>query len=175
MIQYANVNKQRYQVANVRFIVSDYESMECDEPFDCALFYQSLHHAENERMALETVYRALRDGGSCIVHEPGEGHAEAEWSRNAVERFGVTEKDMPPHHVICLAREVGFRSHSCQPFPERVVTQYIESSEKSRNMNSLPWSKRIGRRWRDRRNLSRFMESQYKDAMRKGGLVVLGK
>lgn len=175
MIHYANVNKQRYQVANVRFIVADYESMECGDQFDCALFYQSLHHAENERMALESVYRALRDDGICVVHEPGEGHAEAEWSREAAARFGVTEKDMPPYHVITLAQEVGFQSHSYQPFPEQIVKYLVDTTTHTRNISSLPWSKRIRRRWRDRRNRRRFMESLHENAMRKGGLVVLEK
>jgi SAM-dependent methyltransferase len=78
----------------------------CDE-FDAALFYDALHHAENERAALAAVHAALKPGGVCVTVEPGEGHAAA--SADATDAFGVTEKDMPPHHVITIGRSVGFR------------------------------------------------------------------
>ena len=105
MIHYANVNKQRRQITNARFVVCDYESMHFEDEFDCALFYDSLHHAEDEKLALQMVHLALRDGGTCVTHEPGKGHAEAETSRHAAHAYGVTEKDMPPYHIMALARE----------------------------------------------------------------------
>ena len=175
MIHCANVNKQRYQVSNVRFIVSDYESVDFDGQFDCAVFFDSLHHAENERLALETVYRALRKGGMCITHEPGKGHAEAEQSREAVEKYGVTEKDMPPCYIISIAKEIGFIKQSCQPFPERIVEYFIEPANDGRDVKSLPWHKRLGRAWRRERNRRRFFNSRHRRAMRDEGLVILVK
>jgi SAM-dependent methyltransferase len=85
MIHYANVNKQRYQTPNVRFTVCDYEDMQFADEFDGAVFFDCLHHAEDERLALKMVYRALRPGGICVTHEPGgsaiqchgKGHASA--------------------------------------------------------------------------------------------------
>ena len=77
------------------------------EEFDAALFYDALHHAENERAALAATYEALRPGGVCITVEPGEGHGVA--SAGIAAELGVTEKDMPPHHIIAVGREVGFR------------------------------------------------------------------
>ena len=75
MIDYARQNKTRYEAAELEFIVSDYESLAFDDPFDCAVFYDSLHHAVDERAALQSVYRALRPDGILVTHEPGVGHS----------------------------------------------------------------------------------------------------
>jgi ubiquinone/menaquinone biosynthesis C-methylase UbiE len=97
MIELAERNKQRYEAQSLRFVVSDYESLQFDEPFDCAVFYDSLHHATDERAALQSAYRALRPGGVLVTHEPGAGHSK---SADSLARdgglYGVTEKDMPP-------------------------------------------------------------------------------
>ncbi|HXD86048.1 MAG TPA: class I SAM-dependent methyltransferase [Urbifossiella sp.] len=108
MIELANRNRDRYAALSARFVVQDYESMPYRGEFDAALFYDALHHAEDERTALAAVHAALRPGGICLTIEPGEGHAAA--SAEVSARLGVTEKDMPPHRVIELARAVGFQS-----------------------------------------------------------------
>ncbi|HJZ60489.1 MAG TPA: class I SAM-dependent methyltransferase [Gemmataceae bacterium] len=107
MIELAEWNRDRYAADSASFVVQDYESMGFREEFDAALFYDALHHAEDEHAALAAVYAALKPGGVCVTVEPGEGHAAA--SAHVVELFGVTEKDMPPHHVIAVGRSVGFR------------------------------------------------------------------
>ena len=107
MIELAEQNRVAYGVDTASFVVQDYESMAFRDEFDAAFFYDALHHAEDEAAALQAVYRALKPGGTCVTVEPGEGHALA--SQFAIERFGVTEKDMPPHHIIDVARRVGFR------------------------------------------------------------------
>ena len=107
MIELANRNRERYAAASASFVVQDYEGMAYREEFDAALFYDSLHHAEDERQALAAVFAALKPGGVCLTVEPGEGHAAA--STHVVEKYWVTEKDMPPHHVIAVGRSVGFR------------------------------------------------------------------
>lgn len=109
MIELANRNRERYAVASASFVVQDYEGMTYREEFDAALFYDALHHAEDERLALGAVYAALKPGGICLTVEPGEGHGGSAGVRFAAEKFGVTEKDMPPHHVIAVGRSVGFR------------------------------------------------------------------
>jgi SAM-dependent methyltransferase len=108
MIRYAERNRERYEAGNLDFIVSDYESIKLDGQFDCAVFYDSLHHAVDERAALASVYRALRPGGILITHEPGAGHSRSPDSIRAMELYGVTEKDMPPAHIRDLCREIGF-------------------------------------------------------------------
>lgn len=118
--------RERYGAGSASFIVQDYESMSFREEFDAALFYDALHHAEDERAALQAVYDSLKPGGICIAVEPGDGHSNSEPTLKFVEEFGVTEKDMPPRHIIALAREIGFRSfrvyaRDLDPFPALVA------------------------------------------------------
>ena len=74
MIHYARLNAERYGLDNARFIAGDYENTELESEFDCAVFYDSLHHAVDPESALRMVYRALKPNGICITSEPGVGH-----------------------------------------------------------------------------------------------------
>jgi SAM-dependent methyltransferase len=107
MIALAEANANSADPFSLRFLACDYERLDFDEEFDAAVFYDALHHAEDERQALAGVYRALRPGGVCITVEPGAGHAAD--ARAVAERFGVTEKDMPPEHVMAVGHSIGFR------------------------------------------------------------------
>jgi SAM-dependent methyltransferase len=108
MIELAERNKLLYQATSVNFITSDYEGMSYQAEFDCAVFYDSLHHAEDEYLALQRVFNALKVGGILITAEPGQGHSKAPASKHAMEKYGVTEKDMPPSHIIKLSESIGF-------------------------------------------------------------------
>ena len=55
----------------VKFIASDYESMGYKNEFDCAVFFDSLHHAEDEVAALKSVYKALKSGGKLVCRSLG--------------------------------------------------------------------------------------------------------
>lgn len=99
----------------VRFVLSDYEALNFVESFDCAIFFDSLHHADAPGLAIECAFRALKSGGVLITHEPGEGHSSAPWSLQAMKEFGVNEHDMPPYLITQLARDAGFRE--TQVFP----------------------------------------------------------
>jgi len=94
---------------SVDFQVCDNEALLFNEEFDPAVFFGSLHHSIDEGRAIQNVFRALRPGGVCVTSEPGRGHAEE--SREVVERYGTTEKDMPAAHIIRLAKAAGF-SHA---------------------------------------------------------------
>ena len=102
---------------DITFIASDYELLDQENCFDNAVFFDSLHHSVDERLTLESVYRALRPGGVCVTREPGVGHADAKASLDAVEAFGVTERDMPPTLIAKHAFEIGFRQVNVYPFP----------------------------------------------------------
>lgn len=115
MIEYANQNKQDANLKNIEFIVSDYESLTYSEVFDCAVFFDSLHHAIDEDAALGAVFRALKPGGICITLEPGKGHGTADYALDAVKKFDVTEKDMDPDKIIRSARKAGFSSFQVYP------------------------------------------------------------
>jgi SAM-dependent methyltransferase len=110
MIDLANQNKERHGASRASFILSDYESLQFKEEFDAALFYDSLHHAEDEAAAIDCAFRALKPDGMLLTHEPGRGHSTSEAAMNAMRLYGVTEKDMPPSRIFELGRKAGFSS-----------------------------------------------------------------
>jgi ubiquinone/menaquinone biosynthesis C-methylase UbiE len=83
--------------------------------FDCAVFYSSLHHAVDEEQALRMVYRCLKPGGTCITSEPGKGHGQSAEALAAVQKYNVTEKDMPPRRVIDAGKKAGFQRFRTYP------------------------------------------------------------
>jgi SAM-dependent methyltransferase len=79
---------------NVTLQVCDYEIDINFGLFDCALIYDALHHSTDEARLIKNIYNALKPGGKLVTAEPGRGHSRAEEARQAVQDFGVTEKDM---------------------------------------------------------------------------------
>jgi SAM-dependent methyltransferase len=92
----------------LQLLVADYESLTFHGEFDIAVFFDALHHAEDDEQALAAAYRALKPGGVCVTVEPGAGHSVDAGAQAAVARFGVTEKSMPPQRVIAAGKSVGF-------------------------------------------------------------------
>jgi SAM-dependent methyltransferase len=134
------------QITGANFVVADYEDFSASEKFDCALFYDSLHHAEDERAALACAYHALKDDGMLITFEPGSGHSETASARHAVREFGVHEKDMPPRQIVRLGREVGFRRHLLLPRPHDVVrTLFRPRYGEVKNQGELRWCHLLGK------------------------------
>jgi len=114
-IRHAQAIQLSSGIKNLSFVVADFENLTFDNEFDCAVFYDSLHHSENEDTAIERVFEALRSGGVCVLSEPGKGHSKTATSIDAVRRFQVTEKDMPPTKIIKLAKSVGFSKYRIYP------------------------------------------------------------
>ena len=110
-------NAARYDVRLEASIVSDFESLTFDNEFDVVIFYDCLHHSDDEVSALRSAHRALKPGGICVTLEPGEGHHTAESSMSAMKHLGVTERDMPPSTIVKAARQVGFASHAVHERP----------------------------------------------------------
>lgn len=134
------------ELDNLSFIAGDYESLDYENCFDNAVFFDSLHHSVDERQALESVYRALRPGGVCVTREPGIGHAEAEASLTAIETYGVTERDMPPTLIARHAFEIGFRQVKVYPFPN--TSFRIQGRIRHSQMTAMPtpwthWWKKV--------------------------------
>jgi SAM-dependent methyltransferase len=102
---------------NLSLVVADYEGLPFRGEFDAIVFFDSLHHAADERLALSRACRALRPGGVCVTREPGEGHSRTPEAVAAVRAFGVTEKDMPPERIMSLGRLVGFARAEFFPRP----------------------------------------------------------
>ncbi|QDU74017.1 Malonyl-[acyl-carrier protein] O-methyltransferase [Bremerella volcania] len=177
MIKAATANKQRFHADSASFIVSDYESLDFRDEFDAACFYDSLHHAEDERLALAAVFRALKPGGVLVTHEPGKGHAAAEISIQAVERYGVTEKDMPAWYIIRLASEIGFSSVQHFPFANEVVQSM--GRQKTRPLaTGRGWlgkvQRGVGDAWR-RMRMKRRIGRLIDNSIEAGGITLLIK
>jgi SAM-dependent methyltransferase len=115
MLAAAAENRDRYNLTNLSFVKGDYESINFRDEFDCAMFYDCLHHADDELAAIRTAYNALKPGGVLITHEPGVGHAANPASIEAMRVYGVNERDMPPSLIIRRGQEVGFTD--CRVFP----------------------------------------------------------
>jgi len=137
----ANKNKKKYGIENVDFLVKDYETLKLSEKFDCAVFLNSLHHAEDEHKVIARVYDLLKDGGICVTSEPGVGHSDTEAAITAVRRFNVTEKEMPPKHIIKIARQCGFRKYDVFPHADSIayysMYSVINSPANLRNIKML--------------------------------------
>jgi SAM-dependent methyltransferase len=115
MILHANANKRRAGAYRAQFLASDYEQLDFEGEFDCAVFYGSLHHALDERETLRRVWNSLKPGGICVTSEPGEGHGQSSTSLKAVTDYHVTERDMPPRTIIAAAKQAGFRQFHTYP------------------------------------------------------------
>lgn len=100
------------------FVCADFESLGFDGRFDAALFFDSLHHADDEALAIASVYRALKPGGVLITHEPGDGHSTNPQSIAAMAHYGVNERDMPPRLIVQRGREAGFTAFRVLPMPQ---------------------------------------------------------
>ncbi len=137
MIRCAQINKRRYGLDNLAFVVSDYENRCLNEAFDCAVFYDSLHHSENEEDALAAVYQALRPHGVCVASEPGHGHTKNPHTRENVERYGVPERDMPPSKIIRAAKKVGFSDFRLYPHTDNLVSQIYRNKHRTLIDNAI--------------------------------------
>jgi SAM-dependent methyltransferase len=104
-------------VGGVEFLAADYEGFVPSREFDYVLFYDALHHAEDEQSAVDAAYRALKPGGVMFAFEPGAGHSASSGAKHAVETYGVHEKDMPPAYVWKLGKRAGFRRKLFLPLP----------------------------------------------------------
>jgi 2-polyprenyl-3-methyl-5-hydroxy-6-metoxy-1,4-benzoquinol methylase len=160
----------QYQLSpayKLTFEASDYESMSYNEDFDCAVFFDSLHHAEDEVAALKSVYRALRPRGVVVISEPGKGHGNSAQARAAVEKYNVTERDMPPLLIVESARAAGFTSAQIFPDIGMIHKALYKSEFSNRHLKNLL----------SRMPLARILLANYlhlrKDSLQ--GIVVLQK
>jgi len=137
MIKHANDNKHRAAIDNVRFMVGDYEQVKFLGEFNCVVFFDSLHHSVDEKASLRAAYDALLPGGICIASEPGTGHAKNKHTQEAVQKFAVTEKDMPPRKLIKLGKEIGFRKYHVYPHQRHLMTIIYQNHCNRKLLNIL--------------------------------------
>jgi SAM-dependent methyltransferase len=166
MLEIAEEDRIADGLANLSFQLAEYETLDFRERFDAVVFFDSLHHAADERAAVAAAARALRPGGILVTHEPGEGHAASEVGKQAMAQWDVTEKDMPPHLVIALGEAAGLRLKRLLPDPavvERVVFARPMAARDSRRLAS-----RFVR-------LAGFVKMLFLGAKRRTAIVVMEK
>lgn len=114
--------RKYHDLPGLTFVVHDFDrALPVDEPrFDAAVFFDCLHHSEDELKPLRTAYEALKDQGVCVVCEPGRGHAHSVSSQHASSVFGVLERDMSPQRVVAAATVAGFTKAKVLPHPHEL-------------------------------------------------------
>ena len=117
MVVMQGENAARYNVELEASVVSDFESLPFEGEFDAVVFYDCLHHSDDEVAALRSAHRALKPGGICVTLEPGRGHHKTEMSKNAMLHLGVTERDMPPSLIVSSGHKAGFQIHAVHERP----------------------------------------------------------
>jgi SAM-dependent methyltransferase len=164
MIDLANLNKEQQRIDDrLSFVRRDYEDTTGEGEFDAVVFFDCLHHADDERAALASAYRALKPGGIVITHEPGEGHSTAPASIEAMKMFGVSERDMPPHLIIRHGTEIGFSASRIYPMQDWLLELFYRQPIPDR------WSKA------GRQRAAFVMEAAFAPSERASSIVVMTK
>jgi SAM-dependent methyltransferase len=122
MIRVANECRAAEKLSGVSFLVSDYETLAFRDEFDAVVFFDCLHHADDEALAIRKAFAALKPGGVLLADEPGVGHSTTPESLAAMAKYGVTEKDMPPSRIVELGRAAGFDAFRVFPAPEALAS-----------------------------------------------------
>jgi ubiquinone/menaquinone biosynthesis C-methylase UbiE len=131
MISNAIQLKENSRLVNLSFMTADYETMEFEEEFDAVLFFDSLHHAVDEKNALQSAYMALKENGICITVEPGSGHHNNLATRKVIEKYDTTEKDMDPAYIKTIGRLAGFRIINVYPPPDSLRRIFYQDFDKN--------------------------------------------
>lgn len=123
-------------VPGLSFKAADYDDPGFTSQFDAAVFFDSLHHAEDELDALRAAKEALKPGGILVAYEPGVGHSKTAKSLEAVEKYGVNERDMPPKLLKKQLKRAGFSDIKVYAYPaiiHRVLYKIRTGSMRVRN------------------------------------------
>ncbi|HEX9391461.1 MAG TPA: class I SAM-dependent methyltransferase [Usitatibacteraceae bacterium] len=150
---------------SLSFILGDYENLDLAGQFDCAVFFDSLHHSDDEGAALRSAFKALKSGGTLITHEPGEGHSIAPGSVEAMKIYGVNERDMPPWLIMQRAKEIGFGNFNVVPMVHELNEIFYRDTARRPKLLS-----REGLRLAER-----LLKLAFRPSMRASSIVVMQK
>lgn len=129
--------KRSFENGNTTYKLLDYDKLAEAGEFDVAIFIDSLHHTDDVRKTLEAARAVMKPGGICIVCEPGKGHSTAPDAIAAVEKYGVTEQDMPPTLVRKLAKEAGWSKVEVYAHPSLLHRAAYKVLPKSRRLGAI--------------------------------------
>jgi SAM-dependent methyltransferase len=101
LVERANEIAQRAGMTNCRFEKGDVTQLDFDAEFDLVVSVDNLEHVEHDVAALQTLLRALRPGGTIVVHVPAYERRWLLFGRRV--NFDVPGHVRPGYH----ARELG--------------------------------------------------------------------
>jgi len=113
------IGKKRFLDSHIHgsFVAGDIEALPfMANTFDGIICLATLHHVPDIQKALEELHRVLRNSGSVVLIEPGEGHSQAPASRVAMERFNILEQDILIDDIYKKGQEAGFKRFWVVPF-----------------------------------------------------------
>lgn len=158
-IEAARATAKEQRVDRVEFVAADYEELRLNRAFDYVLFYDALHHAEDEAKALEVAHAALKPGGVLFAFEPGVGHSRSDGAAHAVATYQVHEKDMPPKYIWQLGRKAGFRRRLFLPLPHEVGRGLYRRDFLRASGSGALWAEKLWGYWRLVTKLARVRSS----------------
>jgi len=115
LVERDNHNARAAGLSNLRFDQGDVTALTFDAEFDLVVSVDNLEHVEDDVAALGTLYRALRPGGTLVVHTPGYERRWPVFGRHV--NFDVPGHVRPGYRVEELANKLqasGFEVGSTQ-------------------------------------------------------------
>ena len=92
---YLEVGIRRMGPSRPNLVVADVEHLPiADGVANAVLAYESFHHVPDRRAAMTGYARALKDGGTVVLAEPGSAHEGADVSLETMDKYGILEKGM---------------------------------------------------------------------------------
>ena len=122
-------------------VVADLEALPFRSgTFDKALCLNAIHHVPDIPRALQEVARVTTADGVALFSEPGEGHATASVSENAMKEFGVLEQEVVVDRFARACQEAGFTDVRVKALSYAIPDVDLAAEEWTR------WSKCVARK-----------------------------
>jgi SAM-dependent methyltransferase/uncharacterized protein YbaR (Trm112 family) len=148
---YLEIGLKRIGPARPNLVVADVEHLPiAGECSDAVFAFESFHHLPDRVKAMAGYARALKNGGSVVLAEPGKAHETADVSVETMNRFGILEKGMELEDV----EEYAAGSPFDPPVQHQVLVTATEDLERGVYLPSL-WRHNVfhGNIFRIRKNV----------------------
>jgi SAM-dependent methyltransferase len=121
---YLEVGAERMGPSRPHLVVADVESLPiAADSIDAVLAYESFHHVPDRARAMACYAKALKEAGTVVLAEPGEGHESADVSIDAMTKYGILEKGMELEDVAQYVAGLPFAP------PEQVYVMHASAAD----------------------------------------------
>ena len=79
-----------------------------EDSIDFIIFYNSLHHMQNQQKVIKECYTILKKEGKLVILEPGYTHTKKQNTKKAMKRFGMVERGIYPFKLKKDCKKAGF-------------------------------------------------------------------